>query len=125
MNADEILGLDDLVKESIVVPEWGNKTFIVRTMTAAERDQFEQREQERRERTGSLAGLRARLIIETLENEDGSRVFGRQHADQLARKSAKILGRIFDVSARLNGMTKQDVDALVKNSETDLDAAGS
>ena len=35
---DEILGYDDLAREPVLIPEWGNKTVYVRIMTGAERD---------------------------------------------------------------------------------------
>src|SRR3990167_7949797 len=84
MTPEEILALDDLTKEPITIPEWGNEMFLVRTMTAGERDAFEQREQERREKTRGLSGLRARLVVETLERADGTRVFNPTQADALS-----------------------------------------
>ena|SRR3990167_6165892 len=124
MTPEEILALDDLTKEPITIPEWGNEMFLVRTMTAGERDAFEQREQERREKTRGLSGLRARLVVETLERADGTRVFNPTQADALSRKSGRILGRIFDVAVKLNGMNKADIEELAKNSETAPDGAG-
>jgi hypothetical protein len=111
---DQILGADDLPVEEVEVPEWG-VTVRVRTMMGYERDAFEASVVQGEKR--NLDNLRARLCAMCIVDEDGNRVFSESDAEALGRKNAGALDRVFAVAQRLNGMSKQDVDDLVGNSE--------
>lgn len=113
---DEILKADDLRREALQIPEWGI-TVWVRTMTGAERDAFE-------ESTYRVNGdnvevnrknLRARLAVLTLCDESGSRLFGDDETDLVAKKSSAAVDRIFELASRINGISKSDEETLAKN----------
>jgi hypothetical protein len=42
-------------------------------------------------------------------------MFSDQDVTKLGKKSARALDRVFDVSQRLSGITKEDVEDLAKN----------
>ncbi len=120
MNRDEILALSDIKTEDVPVPEW-NTTLKVRSLTGAERDEFEQ---SRLKWKGNkvernLANTRAKLVALSVVNEDGTRMFKDDDTSTLGRKNAAALDRLFDVAQRLSGFTKADIEELTKNSDAD------
>jgi len=92
----------------------------VRGLTGTERDDFEKKvfldkdgnENER------FKNFRAELIVRTVVNEKGDKIFDMGDVTKLGTKSAKELNRIFEVAQRLSGLGKEDIDDLTKNSKT-------
>lgn len=127
LSRDDILGADDLARELVAVPEWGGDLY-VRCLTGAERDRFEaemlaDEEDDQRKR---FFNLRARLVVLAVCDEHNLPLFMLNDVEALGRKSAKVLDRLFSVAQRLSGMTREDVEALTKNSVTiPPDASGS
>lgn len=114
LNKEAILGCNDLVSETVEVPEWGG-SVVVRTMTGAERDRFEAEIS----KAGGFVGMehvRARLLVRTLGDVAGNRLFDENDIEALSGKSARALSRLFDVATELNGMTKEDQEELAGNS---------
>ena len=122
LTADQILNADDLEKEWVPIPEWlgGNEDagVYVRTLTANERDKFEDAitKVEGKETTVVMLGMRAHLASMASVNEDSEPVFTAEQMEALGQKSAIPLDRIFGVAQRLCGMTDKDVEDLAKNS---------
>ena len=125
LNKDAILKADDLPRETVEVPEWGGEVAI-RALTAAERDAYEE---SLFTTTGSgknltlksnLANAKAKLVAKCLVDADGSAVFDsvREAEKVLGGKSARALNRLYDVARKLSGISDEDMDELVKNSET-------
>ena len=115
LTKDDIFKADDLPTKSMDIPEWGG-TLTVRTLTGAERDQFESAfvNQDKID----IRGLKTRLIQLTVLNGDGNPMFTKADLLQLNGKSASVIDRIFQVSQRLSGLTKEDTEELVENSGT-------
>lgn len=118
LTKNAILTADDLPREPVEIREWGG-TVHVRSMSAAERDEWEAswladdgKPKTARER---LRNLRARLAVLVLVDEGGNRLFADEDADALGKKSAPALDKVFAVARRLNGLDAKDVDDLVKN----------
>lgn len=126
LTAEDILSAKDLTREKCEVEEWGGHVFI-RTMTGAERDQWEasmvtmtpRRVNGRivEDAKTTLANARAKLLARVLCDEGGKLLFSAHQVDVLGQKSAAALDRCFDVAKRLNHLTSDDVEELVKNSE--------
>lgn len=117
LSRDDILGADDLAREMVAVPEWGGELY-VRCLTGSERDRFEAEmladpEEDHRKR---FLNLRARLVVLAVCDEHNLPLFMLNDVEALGRKSAKVLDRLFSVAQRLSGMTREDVEALTKNS---------
>jgi hypothetical protein len=124
LSRADILSSADLPTEDLYVPEW-NGTVRVRTLSGAERDAFEAASVQARgnNRSVNLANLRARLAVLCLVDADGNRLFSDLDAVGLGMKSAKALARVYDVAARLNGLTAEDAEELAKNSDGGPNAA--
>ena len=125
LTKDQILECNDLKSEAVDVPEWGGQV-LVRTMTGADRDQFEASMMEALPdgtRRPDLTNLRTKLVALTLVDEAGNRLFEPQDVVRLAMKSAAALERVFTVAQRINGMGAQAEDDAVKNSLADLSGA--
>lgn len=117
LTRDQILEASDLQTETVAVPEWGGDV-IVRTMTAADRDQFELSmvivEADGRRRP-DMTNVSAKLIAATVIDEGGSRLFTEADVQLLAGKSAAALARVYAVAARLNGLGGAAVEDAAKN----------
>jgi hypothetical protein len=110
LTRDAILGADDLPKEKVEVPEWGGDVY-VRTLTGTERDSFE------KQWAGGKVPehVRAGLVVKTLVDESGKRIFEDGDVAKLGSKSAMVLDRLFAIAQRLNGLSQKDVEELEKN----------
>ena len=113
-----ILASDDLPRESMECPEWG-QTLHVRTLTGAGRDEFENTVQSASKGKDGLdlRGLKIKLVLLTLCDDDGELLFDATDALVLNSKSSKVIDRIFQVAQKLNGLTADDVDEMVGNSD--------
>ena len=113
-----ILASNDLPRESLECPEWG-QTLHVRTLTGAERDEFENTVQSASKGKGGLdlRGLKIKLVLLTLCDDHGDLLFDATDALVLNSKSSKVIDRIFQVAQKLNGLTADDVDEMVGNSD--------
>lgn len=131
LTAHDIEAVDDKVIEPVEVPEWGGAVGI-RGLTADERDEWEEScHREVRDGKGQVKrrefiakGVRAKLIARCAVDADGNQLFGRNDAKAiklLGRKSAAAVNRLWDVAARLSGVTEADVEELVGNSDVDPD----
>jgi hypothetical protein len=118
LSKDDILKAQDQILEEVYVPEWGGSVFI-RSMTGVERDAFEASNFQKDRKGGdyqlNMTNIRARLLSLTICDDKGVRLF--EDAGKLGGKSAKVLARLFEMSQRLSGITKEDVEDMAKNSE--------
>lgn len=112
LTREQILSADDLPYEDVPVPEWGGTVRVI-TMMDNEREQFEMKFAGKKGE--GMAGVKRWLCAMTIAGEDRVPIFAVADVDALGRKSGAALNRVFDVSARLNGLTKQDQDELAKN----------
>lgn len=114
---EQIFAAQDLPSKAVPVPEWGLEVF-VRSMTGAERDQYEQDLLAARGADGkvNLANVRARLVAFCTVDAEGKRVFANEDIPALGAKSAAALDRVFAAASALNGIGQKDVDELGKAS---------
>jgi len=117
LTAEDILGADDIVKKLVEVPEWGGHVF-VRVMSGFARDQWEAQSMLSGDSAEArMKNLRARLIAATACNEKGAMLFTAKQVTALGNKSSRAMDRVFAEAAKLNELTKEDVDSLVGESE--------
>lgn len=121
LTKEQILQTNDLPKELVKVPEWDGEVY-VRTMTGAERDNFEQSLVISKGKM-NLANIRARLCALAICDENGNRLFTDSEIEQLGQKSAAALDRIFEVTQKLNGIGAKDIEELEKNSGSILSSS--
>ena len=115
LTRDAILGAEDLGTEIVDVAEWGG-SVTVRGMTGKERDAFEASILERRGKrmVPNTANVRAKLVARCCLDENGDRLFTDADAEALGAKSGAAIDRVYEVAARLSGMTDEDIDELVE-----------
>ena len=118
LDRSSILSVSDLRIEKVEVPEWGGCVYI-KSLSGKERDAFEASMFEGRgkNRKENLANLRARLLVRVLVDKSGKRIFQESDANALGNKNAQALDRCFTKARELSGMTEEDVEEMVKNSE--------
>lgn len=104
------------------VPEWGG-TVYVRVMSGVERDAFEA--SVITDGQVDLANARAKLVVRVLCDEHGNRLLDDADLDALGRRSAIALNRVYAVAQRINRLTPDDIEDLVKNSASVRGAASS
>lgn len=109
LSKEQILSSDDLPKKTVKVKEWGG-SIIVRSMTGTERDAWEMSTYG----TGkvNMDNARAKLVALTAIDEKGERLFTAEEAEELGRKSAKALSKVFAVAQKLNGLAAGDIEEL-------------
>jgi hypothetical protein len=116
LTFDAIVSQQDLPKELVKVPEWGGEVYIS-TMTAADRDSYElsvANMQNGKMKT-NMQNIRAKLVARCLVDEDGKRIFPESKVDDLGKKSAKVLDRLFEIASRVNGINEADQVEIAKN----------
>jgi hypothetical protein len=122
---EQILALDDRLFEEVDVPEWNTKVR-VRGLTGSERDAWEaslvREDGSGRRRRMDYSNLRAKLIVLSVVDAGGNRVFEPTDTAALGRKSASSLERIFEVARRLSRLTDEDVEELTGNSKSESNA---
>jgi hypothetical protein len=119
LTKDQILAAADLPEEVVDVPEWGGKVLI-RGMTGAERDAFEESVMVTRgnSRELNLRNFRAKLVaLSIVDPVTKERMFSDNEIAELGKKSARALQRVFEAALRLNGMTSESVEELTKSTE--------
>ncbi len=120
LGKQQILANKAQVIEQLEVPEWGG-TVCIRSISARERGQIEAgiaRYRETKGKEDSFArNFTLRMAGMALCDESGARLFSDEEISQLAEHNAAVIARIAEVAGRLAGFTKEDVEALAKNSE--------
>lgn len=99
-----------LPTETVYVPEW-ECNVLVQSMTARAKDAFEKGIHE-----DGLVNFRARLVIAcALDPETNEPAFTEDDLEWLGDRSAKSVGLLYDLAAKLNGVSAADADELEKN----------
>lgn len=115
LSRDAILSIADSDAVQLHVPEWRGNVY-VKPMTGVERDRFEAEIQRRRKGEEiNTEGLKAWLVCLVTTDAAGKALFKPEDAAALQKKSAVALNRIYEVAARLSGLSDQDVDELAGN----------
>lgn len=115
LTRDQILGVSDASVVPVEVPEWSGVVY-VRTMSGADRDEFETAAVAMR-KAGSLKGqARALFVAFVACDEAGARLFSLDDLDALGKKRADVLDRIAAAGIRLNRLTDAEVEDEAKKS---------
>ena len=117
LSRDQILEASDLKTQVAEVPEWGG-SVIVRTMTGADRDTFENNlvtVKADGSREQNLTNFRAKLVALTAVDDAGNLLFSADDVARLSGKSAAALERVFTVAQAINGLGAQAVEDATKN----------
>ncbi|WP_144154452.1 hypothetical protein [Paraburkholderia sp. BCC1885] len=113
LTREQILAADDLKSEEVEVPEWGGSVK-VSVMSGVDRDAFNESMQASDK---SIGYFQSSLLVSTVIDDGGQRVFTMADIDALRLKSAAAVTRVVKVAERLNGFGTDAVEAAEKNSE--------
>lgn len=120
---------NDTVYESVPVPEWGNRTVWVRSLTNEEKSAYEEsclttkrkivNGKAKESKETNILVVRAKLVVlATCKGEgDPAPVLAPSDYKLILKRNASAVERIFDVAAKLSRLTKEDVEELAGNSE--------
>jgi hypothetical protein len=124
---DQIINASDCQRQAVEVTEWTTPeqkaagqvcTVYVRNITAAELDSWQC---ETYVANGgnvevNRENIRCRLLIRSLVDEAGQRIFADNEAHLLGAKNTKVVERLYKVAEKLNAVTSAEVEELAKNS---------
>lgn len=123
LSRNALLQKEELEKVKV---DLGKGEFVfVRQMTGRERDNFEQSLiKEIKDTKGTVTGydralgdFRAKLAVATVCDEEGKALFLKDDYSLLSQNmSARRLEKIVNVAQKLNAISEEDKEALVKNS---------
>ena len=118
LNREDILAAEDILTESVDVPEWGGKVF-VKGITGKERGKFEANVilNPGKNQKLNMVDMRAMLGSLTMVDESGKKLFTRADVKALNEKSAAPLDRVFEVAQRLSGLSDDAVEELAEGLE--------
>ena len=99
-------------REEVSLPEFGGSVW-VRSMSAGERDRFE-------EVHSKLKNIdyRARLAVATMCDAEGNALFSESDIPSLSALPSNVFDRVLDVAHRLNGFGGEAREDARKNSES-------
>ena len=105
-------------RENITVPDIGD--IWVYGLTAGQKDEYENNvvRLSDRNRQLHLANARAQLLLMTVHDQHGKPIFGQADMGRLCQIPAVIVEPILETARRLSGMAAEEIEDLVKNSET-------
>lgn len=112
LTRDEILARTKLKTEIVTVDEWGGDV-VVSEMTGTDRDAWEQ--SLKKDDAGRIVSPRAKLIVFSLVDESGARLFNDNDTDAVGKLSAASLEKVCSVAMKLNGLLSGDVEEARKN----------
>lgn len=116
LTKEQILQTVDLTIEKVHVKEWKGDVY-VRSLTGEERDRFEQSNlvKEGKSLEVRLFNVRAKLVALAMCDEHGNSILDEGDAVWLGGKSAGAISTLYDVAARLSGISKESIEELTKN----------
>lgn len=134
LTHDEILNADDIVYETVPVPEWSKngKAGVVRikALSAIERDDFESSlvlGQGKHSKV-STVNIRAKLCARGIVDAKGNRLFSDSEVLKLGAKSAAAMDRVYERIAHLSKISDADIEDYKGNSPSgpsDVSSSGS
>lgn len=128
LTRQDILDSDDLKRKEVEVPEWGGKVM-VQELTAHDRDAIDSelveirmqgRTPQQSIRESALVTYRVKLVAAAIVDPNTKkRLFSEKDIEVLGQKSSSALARVYDVARQISGITEDDVEEVLGNSDTD------
>ena len=125
---DKIIKSKDYKNEKVHVEEWGVDVYI-REMSSADRLEFRSKYLKKDEEENLILDEKGdpipdveaaftyaeSLLVKTLADEDGKRIFSDDQVEELAQKSGTVLDVLYEKAAKLNNLRQSDIEDLEKN----------
>lgn len=119
LSKDEIVALKDR-RETRKVTIDGFGDFILKEMSGTDRDAYEQSivRMNGQSATPNMANIRAKLVSKCLVDEAGELLFPTpKDVADLGHLPARVLSKLFDAAAEMNGLSDEAVEDLLGNSD--------
>mgnify|MGYP002713187830 CR=1 FL=1 len=107
---DTILNADDCKLEKVTVPEWGCDVFI-KVFSGKDREHMLKQQSD----TESDSEKQALLLITSICDQDGKKVFTANDVAALSEKSSHILDMLTSKVLTVNGLNAEAVEEAEKN----------
>lgn len=119
LGRDAILAKQDIPVREVFIAEWDTHVR-VKGLNARERDDYESSIMtgKGKNRDVLTRNMRAKLIVRSVVDELNKPLFAERDVEALGEKSAAALEKIFDVARELSGLSENDMEELLKNSES-------
>lgn len=124
---DQMLEASDIATEFVPIPEWAPKGdpnpsrfgVTARALTGRQRAAWQRDGMVTKGKVQEVNynAVTVNLVVMGTIGPDGQQIFTKDDASRLLDRSAKALQRIADVVMRLSGISEDEMDTLVKNSE--------
>ncbi len=121
LSKSQIQSVDDLAREEVPIPEWKG-SVLVQSLTAAQRDRWDQQITELGAENEPIENIRAAFAVIVCVDDDGQPMFKTEDIDWLGKKNGAALDRIWDVGRRISGMGRRSLEDAKGNSEPDQTA---
>jgi hypothetical protein len=117
LTKEQFLKLSDTQEIEQVMFESLNTSVFIRAISASERDAFEAScmAGKGKNRGVNMENVRARLLVKSICDETGKRLFADHEADALGNMPAKIADKLFSVAQKLSGLSPADVEEIAGN----------
>lgn len=117
MDKNGILSLASRLRVEPVTIEGVADPIFLRTLTGRERDGFEQScfTQKGKDRVMNTENIRAKLLVRSICDDKGVRLFQDGEADSLGGIPADILDILFSKAQKMSGLAPSDVEELAGN----------
>jgi hypothetical protein len=114
---EQFLALQGKLKCEPVLIEGMSAPVYIRTMTGRERDAFEAScfQQKGKTRELNMENLRAKLLVRSICDADGTRLFTDADVNLLGNMPADVLDVLFAKAQELSGLASKDVEEMVGN----------
>lgn len=125
---DEILSASDLRYEDVLVPEWGGVTVRVTELHGSDRVAWDDESALERESLGgkqeSHLATAARFLRWSLRDPvTGDALFQSGDHQLLAKKSPRVLQRLFAIAVRMNAIGEKEIESAAGKSDAASSAA--
>ena len=119
LTREDILAAPDIATERVPVPEWGGEV-IVKGLSGRVYDDWQRAlvEGSGKKAKINLTMARAKLCALAVVDKDNKRIFSDTDLVALNAKCSAPLARIYKVVSRLSGLDDEELEEVLKNSET-------
>lgn len=114
LTREEIEGKQDLKIVTVSVPEWGGDV-LVKELPSGVAEKFWAAMQAEREEDKPPAHFRERLIVQSVVDADGNRLFTDDDVEMLAGKCNAAINTIYEMAVGLSGISDAEVEETAKN----------
>lgn len=119
MHTDKqtILALKSRLKTQAVCIDGLDTPIFVRGLSGRERDGFENAcfQQRGKQRVMTTENIRAKLLVRSICDDQGNRLFSDSDEAELGAIPADILDQLFTVAQKLSGLGSNDIEEIAGN----------